>query len=196
VLSVQLISDDNNGVKVEALNQLGKCCLSGKVGVGKAFWVEEIKFQIQTQNKIKYYHYLERLSIENAPVGQLMFPRSVFLSASKAIEYAKFFPRDLSDVWHTGTTPPIHPALLVAQMTPLIELSSHHLPAIHTRTKVQHFGRVASGQKLTIHGYLSSVFENSCNCYAVVNGMLIPQNNTESLVVMQHTTIFNVRSAL
>lgn len=79
-------------------------------------------------------------------------------------------------------------------MTPYIEHSIHHLPAIHAETKVQHLAKLRAGQKFTLFGHLTDYYERNENHYAVVDGALV-NNSGEVVAQLRHSTIFQMRKS-
>jgi hypothetical protein len=67
----------------------------------------------------------------------------------------------------------LHPGWIAAQMTRLIEHNYFHLPAIHTRSRVQNYAKVLVGQQLTLSGHFVKVFEKNGHHYAVVGNLSI-----------------------
>jgi hypothetical protein len=78
-------------------------------------------------------------------------------------------------------------------MTPLIQKSIQHLPAIHAATKIQFLSKTRSGQQLYLGGHVQNVFERKGNHYAVVDGLMVDEKGA-ALSQMRHTTIFNIRT--
>ena len=76
-------------------------------------------------------------------------------------------------------------------MTPLLHHSSDYGPAIHARNEIQHLGKIASGQTLTVAGRFVDAWERKGHQYGVTNGIIIGEDGRE-LARLRHTTIYQV----
>lgn len=196
-----------------------KICVNCRFGRGKADWVPSLSIpsmkwldespkQLKETDEFDMSHYpiLDRLTLENAPIGRDMLPREVFVSTIHAMEYVRTFIQDPSSIWTQlqpeGTLDPqvgwvpIHPAWIAAQMTLLIEKSLPHLPAIHTHTKLQMNGIAQSNQTLIFAGRFVDAFEKKNHHYAVVDAVVISKKSKQILAQLRHLTIFKIRSSL
>jgi len=187
-------SKEKYSFELRMKNEENQLCLFGNIGLGRAPWLQELIIPKlvaqQEKNHSKY-----RLTMENAPVGKDIPPRSVLLSKEKAVHYSLSFPKDDRTIFTKGPNPRVHPGWIAGQMNQLIEHSMAHLPAIHTSSKVQHLAKISSGQKLITFGHMTKVFEKKKNHYAVIDGLILDENGTH-LAQLQHTTIFQIRSAM
>lgn len=130
------------------------------------------------------------------PQAVEILPRSFFIAPPKAKEYVRFEAKDLhNSLWFRSAQPPVHPGWIVDQMAQLIQHSQRRLPLLYTNIKLQFFSRLVSGQRVTTTGNFKRAYDQHSNHVCVVDGLLLGEQG-QRIAQMQHTSIFQVRSAL
>lgn len=83
---------------------------------------------------------------------------------------------------------------IAGQMTWLLEQNYLHLPAIHTRSRIQHLKRLTYEKPITLVGQFVRAYEQKGNHYAELDGSMYSGN--ELCTQMKHTTIFKIKPKL
>jgi hypothetical protein len=131
-----------------------------------------------------------------SPQAMEILPKSFFIAPPKAKDYVRFEAKDLhNSLWFRSANPPVHPGWIVDQMAQLIQHSNRRLPLLYTNIKLQFFSRLVSAQRVTTTGHFRRAYDHKNNHVCVVDGSLLGEQG-QRVAQMQHTSIFQVRSAL
>jgi acyl dehydratase len=168
----------------------GTHCIEGKVGSNQAAWLQDLELT-GFRNAEERAASLPRLTLQNAPVGKNLRPRSVSISIDEAVHFARTRQAEESIVY-CGDRPRIHPSWLAGQMTHLLHHSYDYGPAIHTGSQIQNLAPAYAGQTLVVTGFCRDVYERKGHHYIVNDGSIWSKQG-EELVRLRHEAIFQLR---
>lgn len=183
-----------------------KLLFSAIAGNGVAPFLSEFSIpRINTSINQKFEK--RKLTSETAPYGQDILPSFAPFSRFSSQTYSNQFAKtENSNLWFDF----MHPGWLSARMTIVLNQSLKHLPAIHTRSQIQHIDlSLTNNNKRTIDQLEPIVTfarfintfksEKSGNENAVVDGLvcdrIIDEKGLEKMrpmALIRHTTIFKI----
>ncbi len=182
-------ASDDGACEVAMVNQDGERCIAGRVGLGKASWLDDLSMP-ERRDAEERPNALPYLTMANAPLGDDLRPLAVPLSHEDHVAWMWQKQHNDSPFW-TGPGARVHPGWLAGRMTPLLHHSYDYSPSIHTRSQVQHLAPAASGQTFVFAGHFTDAFERKGHHYAVIDGVMLGEDGRE-LARLRHTTIFRV----
>jgi hypothetical protein len=189
-LVIKLIPDLDDTHEFYIDQRDGQHCIEGKVGLNKAAWLKDLDstgFRTGEERSLS----LPKLTMQNAPVGEDLKPRSVSISVDEAVEFTRNRQAEESSIY-CGEQPRIHPAWLAGQMTHLLHHSYDYGPAIHAASQIQNLAPAVAGQTLVVTGHCREVYERKGHHYIVNDGSIWSEHGNE-LVRLRHKAIFQLR---
>jgi hypothetical protein len=172
----------------------GRIVLDGEVGTGDAPWLDELD-PPQPAPAADPPPVRPSYVVETAPVGQVLRPLGVHVSAAGARRLVTDELGLRSSPVLDEDPPLLHPFFLAARMAPLTRHNFTYGPTIHVRTQVQHLGGASAGQEVTIGARLVEVFERNGHGYQVLDGVVTGGHGDE-LARLRHHTIFHPRGTV
>ncbi|MCB1693059.1 MAG: hypothetical protein KDI19_09855 [Pseudomonadales bacterium] len=181
-----------NGNEFTATNAASEVCLQGRVGLGKAPFLDDIHTTRFTP-AVAQVDPRPNLTLDNAPRAKRLAPMSVPLSAAEHRAFLDETLRETNHLFH-GEDARCHPAWVAGRPIYLLHHSFEYGPAVHTRSQVQHLAPARVGQQFTVTGHCEDAFEKNGHHYIVNDASLWGEQGDE-LARMRHTAIFRLRTA-
>jgi acyl dehydratase len=173
----------------------GRVVLDGRVGIGDAAWLGALD-PPDPAPAAEPPSVRPSYVVETAPVGEVLRPLGVYVSAAAA---RRLVTDDLglasSPVVDEADPPLLHPFFLAARMAPLTRHNFTYGPTIHVRTQIQHLRGASADQEVTIGARLVAAFERNGHGYQVLDGVITGQGGSE-LGRLRHHTIFHPRGTV
>lgn len=190
-MTIKAVAGADGAWELTASKQDGEVCIRASFGRGDAPFAgiyqlsERMPADPPREN-------LERLTMENAPVGQDLLTMPVKITAEDARETMSKQLREENPLY-TGENAIVHPWAVARHMISLLGYSYNYgKPSIHISSHIQNLKRIPIGTELALTGHFVRAYEQNGHHCAVFDGSYRDANGNEYARV-RHTNIFNVR---
>ena len=188
---VQALPGDGGAWSLTANKVGGETAIRGEFGLGEAPWLGTLELSAHREPDPPL-DVRERLTLENAPIGQDLRTLPFEISADEIRSHARDMMRT-DNALFAGDHPYVHPFFPVRQMITLLSYSyDYGRPSIHASSHVQNFSRIPAGEKLLLTGHFIAAYEQRGHHYAVFDGNLISATDGREFTRLRHTNIFKV----
>lgn len=190
-MTIKAVLRDDGAWDMTASKTDGEVCIRASFGLGDAPFarVYELSDRMPADPPRENR---ERLTLDNAPVGQDLLTMPVEITPEEAREAMAKHLREENPLF-TGTNAVVHPWAVARQMMSLLAYSyDYGKPSIHVSSHIQNLKRIPVGAKLALTGHFVRAYEQNGHHCAVFDGSYRDTAGNEYARV-RHTNIFNVR---
>ena len=170
-------------------NQSGEVCVAGKVGLGKSEWSGEL-IRPQHMEPTPESQQKESLTLESAEIGKDWRAMKLDFSKEAAREFTT--QKQLTDnPLFVGENAIAHPSWMAGWAEKLLRHNFDIPSSMHTRSRVQHLSRLATGTSVTGGAHLIDVYERKAHHFANFDVLLVDQSGSD-IAQLRHWTIFKI----
>jgi len=175
--------------EVTMINQSGEVCVVGKVGLGKAEWSGGL-IRPQHMDPTPGSQQKESLTLESADIGKDWRAMQLEFSKEAAREFTT--KKQVTDnPLFVGEDAIAHPSWSAAWAEKLLRHNFDIPSSMHTRSRVQHLSRLATGTSVTGGAHPIDAYERKAHHFANFDVLLVDQDGSD-IVQMRHWTIFKI----
>jgi len=174
---------------VEMINQSGEVCVVGKVGLGKAEWSHEL-IRPQSMRPTDESPRKETLTLENAETGKDWAAMKLEFSMEISREFTTQKQRTGNPLFvdHDAVA---HPSWTAGWAEKLLRHNFDIPSSMHTKSRVQHHGKIAVGTSVTGGAHLIDAYERKAHHFANFDVLLQDQHGSD-IAQLRHWTIFKI----
>ncbi len=191
-LTVRAVSDEGSpgaSWTVEMINQEGKVCVLGAVGLGKAAWLQELvrpsAMEPKAESDIK-----GPLTLENAQTGKDWSAAELDFSEQELKEFIAQ-KQHTNNPLFVGSNAIAHPSWPAGWAEKLLRHNFAIPSSMHTRSRVQHHSKIPVGITVIGGAHLLEAYERKAHHFANYDVLLTDKDGAE-LVQLRHWTIFKI----
>ena len=174
---------------VEMINQSDEVCVASKVGLGKAEWSQELN-RPRSMDPTEESPEKGPLTLENAETGKDWLAMKLEFSEEESREFT-------TEKQHTdnplflGADAIAHPSWTAGWAEKLLRHNFDIPSSMHTRSRVQHHSKIATGTMVIGGAHLIDAYERKAHHFANFDVLMIDQNGSE-IAQLRHWTIFKI----
>ena len=175
--------------EVNMINQSDEVCVAGKVGLEKAEWSSEF---IRPEHMDPSDEPLQKelLTLGNAETGKDWLAMKLEFSKEESREFTT--QKQLTDnPLFVGENAIAHPSWTAGWAEKLLRHNFVVPSSMHTKSRVQHLGKIATGSTVTGGAHLIDAYERKAHHFANFDVLLADQNGS-GLAQLRHWTIFRI----
>jgi acyl dehydratase len=174
---------------VEMINESGDACVVGKVGLGRAVWADELVRPGQ-MGPTDESPQKGPLTLENAQPGKDWLAMKLEFSEEESREFTT--TKQLTDnPLFLGADAIAHPSW-TAGWAEILMRHNFDIPiSMHTRSRVQHLKKIATGTAVTGGAHLLDVYERKAHHFVNFDVLMVDQNGSD-IAQLRHWTIFKI----
>lgn len=190
-MTIRAVAGADGAWELTASKQDGEVCIRGSFGTGDAPFADIYELSNRMPADPTGTN-LQRLTLENAPVGRDMLTMPVKISAEEAHETMAKQLREENPLF-VGESAMVHPWAVARHMISLLAYSyDYGKPSIHLSSHIQNLKRIPVGTELALTGHFVRAYEQNGHHCAVFDGSYRDADGNE-YARARHTNIFNVR---
>ena len=175
--------------KVEMINQSDEVCVVGQVGLGKAEWSHEFR-RPESMHPTDESQRKGPLTLENAKTGRDWVAMKLDFSKETAREFTT--QKQLTDnPLFADNNAIAHPSWTAGWAERLLRHNFDIPSSMHTRSRVQHHGKIAVGTSVIGGAHLIDVYERRAHHFANFDVLLQDQHGLD-IAQLRHWTIFKI----
>ena len=174
---------------VEMINQSGEVCVAGKVGLGRAEWADEL-IRPQQMGPTDESPQKGPLTLENAQSGSDWAAMKLEFSEEESRDFTT--TKQLTDnPLFLGADAIAHPSWTAGWAEILLRHNVEIPSSMHTRSWVQHLGKIATGTTVIGGAHLIDAYERKAHHFANFDVLMVDQNGSD-IAQLRHWTIFKI----
>ena len=174
---------------VQMINQSDEVCVAGKVGLGKAVWSHEL-IRPESMHPTEESQVKGSLTLENAKIGKDWAAMKSDFSEESSREFMTQKQRTGNHLF-IDQNAIAHPSWTAGWAEKLLRHNFDIPSSMHTRSYVQHHGKISIGTTVTGGAHLIDAYERKAHHFANFDVLLRDQHGSD-IAQLRHWTIFKI----